>query len=224
VSYILHIDTAVQTASVCLSSGNHSLGVKKNPYQQDHAAWLHIAIRDILAGNGKELNDLSAVAISAGPGSYTGLRVGMAAAKGLCYVLKIPLITVSTLQMMAAAAPCSPGELLAPMIDARRMEVFTAVYDSELNEVMPPSNLVLDQDSFSEVLKERRIIFFGNGSVKFQGLTASPNAGFATVEADAQNMIELAFQNFKDQRFADIAYTEPFYGKAFYTPFVKHSL
>jgi len=129
VSLILNIDTAVQSASVCLSENNDLIGLKINPSQKDHASWLHIAIEQLLKENAIDLQKLAAIAVSAGPGSYTGLRVGMASAKGLCYVLNIPLITVDTLKMMANAAVVENTDLLCPMIDASRMDVFAALFD-----------------------------------------------------------------------------------------------
>jgi tRNA threonylcarbamoyladenosine biosynthesis protein TsaB len=217
VSFILNIDTAVQTASVCLAEKDHSLGFKFNPTQRDHAAWVHLAIKEILSESGIGINEVDAVAISAGPGSYTGLRVGMSAAKGLCYALKIPLITIGTLQLMAATAQPEPGILLCPMIDARRMEVFTAIFDASLKELRPATNLILDQHSFQDLLDTNKIVFFGNGSIKFQSLINHPNAVFKTIEATAENMIGLSCEKFIHGDFSDVAYTEPLYGKEFYT-------
>lgn len=164
------------------------------------------------------MTQLEAVAVSAGPGSYTGLRIGMAAAKGLCYALNCPLITINTLQMMAAAAAAEPTSLLCPMIDARRMEVFTGLYTRELEEVLPAQALVLDQDSFATELETTTITFFGNGSAKFQKLLQHPNAVFKNITADASHLAGFAHRAFLQQAFTDLAYSEPFYGKAFYSP------
>jgi tRNA threonylcarbamoyladenosine biosynthesis protein TsaB len=224
VSYILNIDTAVTSASVCLARDAQSLGVKINPSQKDHAAWLHVAIKELVEEAGLSLTQLDAVGISAGPGSYTGLRVGMSAAKGLCYALQKPLITISTLQMMAVAAKDDSNALWCPMIDARRMEVFTAVYNSALQEILSPINLILTADSFSSLLDQHRIIFFGNGSTKFQAITHHSNAYFKNAEASAEHMNELVFNKLQQKLFADLAYVEPYYGKEFYTPSVKPSL
>lgn len=218
---ILNIDTAVQKASVTLANGASVLGTLENATQKDHAAWLHVAIKELLEKNGYSINQLKAVAVSAGPGSYTGLRVGMAAAKGLCYALDIPLITVNTLQMMALAALGQPAPLLAPMIDARRMEVFTAVYNKSLQPVMEPINLILSPESYHSLLAGSVICFFGNGSLKFKEIASHPNALFATVEASANHMVPLSWEAFQHQQFADLAYTEPFYGKDFYSPSPK---
>ena len=216
-SYILHIDTAVQSASVCISDKNNIIYSAINPSQKDHASWLHQQIRNGLSEKHLSLDQIDAVAVSAGPGSYTGLRVGMATAKGLCYSLKIPLILVNTLQMMANAAKEHAVKLLCPMIDARRMEVFTSVFDHSLNEVESYKNLILEQDSFKALLDENEILFFGNGSTKFQSLISHPNAVFARIDAHAAHMPELAYPRFLKHDFADLAYAEPFYGKDFHS-------
>src|SRR4029079_3666588 len=130
------------------------------------------------------MHQVAAVAVSAGPGSYTGLRVGMAAAKGLCYALRIPLLTINTLQMMAAAAVAEPTDLLCPMIDARRMEVFTGLYTKKLDAVMPAQALILQENSFADVLQKHTVTFFGNGSEKCKTVIQHPNAVFRTITTD----------------------------------------
>ncbi|MCW3074418.1 MAG: tsaB [Flaviaesturariibacter sp.] len=216
-SLILTIDTAVIGTSICLADGDKILASSENSEQREGASWLQPAIQQLFKEQAISLSSLSAVAISAGPGSYTGLRVGMASAKGLCYALKIPLIAINTLQMMAAAALPAHG-LLCPMIDARRMEVFTALYDASLTEVLPSTPLVLDQTSFIDWLDKDPVLFFGNGSQKFQTLMNHPNARFKEVSATAQSMVPLAYAAFQKKDFADLAYCEPFYGKAFFSP------
>ena len=216
-SFILHIDTAVQSASICISDNEKIIFSAINPSQKDHASWLHQQIRNAFLETKISLKQLEAVAVSAGPGSYTGLRVGMSTAKGFCFALKIPLLLVNTLQMMANAAKKQSTGLLCPMIDARRMEVFTAVFDNSLQEIVPYRNLILDPDSFSSILEQGKILFFGNGSAKFQAITQHPNALFTSVEASAENMPELVYSQFLDQNFVDLAYAEPFYGKDFHS-------
>jgi tRNA threonylcarbamoyladenosine biosynthesis protein TsaB len=224
VNLILNIDTAVVSASVCLGRDGEPLAQKINPTQKDHAAWLHTAISELLAEQGISLSQLDAIAVSAGPGSYTGLRVGMATAKGLCYALKKPLIAINTLEMMAAGVEEKDGDsLLCPMIDARRMEVFTAVYRRNGDVLMEPTNLILTEDSYSHLLQTNRILFFGNGSGKFAPLLSHPHASFQNREATAEQMAALSDEKFRQKQFADLAYTEPFYGKDFYLPGVKPS-
>lgn len=220
-NWILNIDTAVQTASVCLAGDGNAISTVTNPSQKDHAAWLHAAIQDLLKENNIALTQLKAIAVSAGPGSYTGLRVAMATAKGLCYVLHVPLITISTLKMMATAAIDEPTEFLCPMIDARRMEVFAAVFDKQLQEIVPPKNFILTEETFHELLNQHTITFFGNGSDKFQPLCQHPNAVFKKIEANAASMASLSYQSFRKGEFADLAYSEPYYGKEFYSPAPK---
>jgi len=223
VSFILNIDTAVQTASVCLSDDDKLLGTRINPTQKDHASWLHIAIKELLEEHSIRPGDLKAVGISAGPGSYTGLRVGMATAKGLCYSLQIPLISINTLRMMASAARGETAELLCPMIDARRMEVFTAIFNQDLQEIMPSSNLILDEMTFSPWLEQQRMSFFGNGSNKLQSILKHKNAIFSVIEANASHLAPLSYEKFRQGDYADLAYSEPFYGKDFHST-MKQSL
>ena len=217
-SIILNIDTAIETSSVCLAKNEKSLGIKINPSQKDSASWLHVAINELMQEQKISMNKLGAVAVSAGPGSYTGLRVGMASAKGLCYALQKPLIAVNTLQMMAWAAQKEAVDFLCPMIDARRMEVFTAVFDKQLNLILPAGNIILNESSFQNILQQHSIIFFGNGSNKLEQLIHQPNAVFKKIEATAQSMIHLSWKKYEQQDFAGLAYTEPFYGKNFYSP------
>jgi tRNA threonylcarbamoyladenosine biosynthesis protein TsaB len=218
VSFILNIDTAVQTASVCLSEDGKNIGLKINPSQKDHAAWLHMAIKELLLQNKLSLNSLHAIAVSSGPGSYTGLRVGMATVKGLCYALNLPLITISTLQMMAAAAQEESSDLLCPMIDARRMEVFTAVYNKNLTEVVTPTNVILSESFLQDLLTKNTITFFGNGSTKLFNLINSNNAIYKHLDATAEHLAKLSNTFFIEQKFSNLAYSEPFYGKEFYSP------
>lgn len=220
---ILNIDTAVQSASVCLADGDETIVTAVNPSEKESAAWLHIAIQNLLRSHNVSIAGLKAIAISEGPGSYTGLRVGMATAKGLCYALNVPLIAVPTLQMMAAAALQAPAsaQLLCPMIDARRAEVFTALYDTALNEVMPATNMILDENSFNDWLQTHTVLFFGNGCAKAQPLLKQAHAGFANVVANASHMRRLSYKKFVQSRFAELAYAEPFYAKAFYSSLPK---
>lgn len=218
VSWILNIDTAVQTASICLAQNEECIAVKINSSQNDHAAWLQPAIVSMLQEHNLQMKDLAAIAVSAGPGSYTGLRVGMATAKGLCYALHIPLILISTLEMMAVSALKEDARFFCPMIDARRMEVFTAVFDNSLNEIEAPRNEILSETSFQNLLDKGHVVFFGNGSNKFKTLITHPNAFFKNIEATAVQMTGLAYEKMSRNEFANLAYSEPFYGKEFYSP------
>lgn len=215
---LLNIDTAVETASVCLSNDIDVIGFSINENQKDHAAWLHTAIHDMVQGAGISINELDAIAISIGPGSYTGLRIGLATAKGLCYALDIPLITIGTLEMMANAVNKKKGEWICPLIDARRMEVFAAVYDGSLQEMVKPCAMIVDKNSFADLLSSHPVIFCGNGSKKLQAVLSDPNAIFSPHLATAVDLRQLSFSYFREKRFAGLAYTEPMYIKEFYSP------
>lgn len=222
---ILSIDTALDEASVCVAEDNVVLAVKKNDRQFDHAAWIHHAILDLFKETERSFNQMNAVAVTEGPGSYTGLRVGMATAKGICYTLKVPLITESTLRLTAervkrevATRMVHPFPvLICPMIDARRMEVFTCLYDLDLIEQVKPAAVILDENTFAGHLKQHIIIFCGNGSKKWQNLCMHNHAVFVDAVHDATDLASAAVKKYAEQAFSDLAYTEPAYLKNFYT-------
>lgn len=213
---ILNIDTAVETASVCLVKDEGPPTFAINDRQKDHAAWLHPAIQKIIGDEGMALGDLDAVAVSMGPGSYTGLRIGLATAKGLCFALQIPLVPVNTLEMMAYATREQDGDLMCPLIDARRMEVFTAVYDKKMAQLIEPKACIIDSSSFDSLLSSNRMIFSGNGSEKLKRVMNHPNAIFSHTIATAADMQDLSLKYFTQKKFADLAYAEPEYIKEFY--------
>lgn len=223
-SLIINIDTALQRASVCLSENETVLYFEKNENQQDHAVWLHAALAGAMEQSGKKMQELAAVAVSNGPGSYTGLRVGLSAAKGLCYALKIPLITVDTLQLMAMAVKEEASDLICPLIDARRMEVFTAVYDKELQPVVMPTAMVIAENSFSALLSRHTILFCGDGRKKLQSLISAPNTCFSDTGMTSIQLSQIAHRFYREKKFADLAYAEPFYIKEFYTTAQKKPL
>ncbi|HQV06588.1 MAG TPA: tRNA (adenosine(37)-N6)-threonylcarbamoyltransferase complex dimerization subunit type 1 TsaB, partial [Chitinophagaceae bacterium] len=142
-SLFLHIDTALTVASICLSTESEVLDLVKNEQPQSHAAWLHPAIQQMMLAQKKSLQDLTAISVSLGPGSYTGLRVGLSSAKGLCYALQIPLLTIPTTLLLAEAVRQEATDYILPAIDARRNEIFTAIYDTELREIKAPHALIL---------------------------------------------------------------------------------
>ena len=141
----------------------------------------------------------------------------MSGAKGICFALSIPLITVNTLEWMAAACK-EEADLFCPMIDARRMEVFTAMYDHEKIEVAPPTAMILEPDSFKTDLQAKKVLFFGNGAEKFSALTNHPNASFIPVFPGTKELAEIAWNRYQERTFADLAYAEPLYVKDFFTP------
>ena len=217
-SLILNIDTALETASVCLANDDEVLQLSVNENQKDHAAWLHTAVTELLQKSGHTVNELEAVAVSIGPGSYTGLRVGLASAKGFCYALKIPLITISTLKIIAFAVKDKAGDadFICPMIDARRMEVYTALYDKKLVEIKSPQAMILDENSFTDIPGSGKIIFCGAGSKKFREIINSANAVFNFNDYTATHLAQLSYNCFQNKEFANLAYTEPLYLKEFY--------
>jgi tRNA threonylcarbamoyladenosine biosynthesis protein TsaB len=217
VSLILNIDTGTQTSSVCLAKNGIPLSIRINPSQKESAAWLHFAIKELLKNENLDLQQLNAVSVTEGPGSYTGLRVGMATAKGLCYALKKPLITINTLHLMAYTASKMYTHFLCPMIDARRMEVFTAVFDHDLNLKLGPTNLILSENSFNEILEGNHVVFFGSGSLKFQPIMKHPHGLFASIEVNASSMAPLSYKKSLKREVVNLAYTQPFYGKDFHS-------
>jgi len=216
-SYILHINTALDNASVSLADNEHVIAERLSNSQKEHASFLQVAISEITTTTGIPLKNLSAVAVINGPGSYTGLRVAMSGAKGICFALSIPLITVNTLEWMAAACK-EEADLFCPMIDARRMEVFTAMYDHEKIEVAPPTAMILEPESFKTVLEAKNVLFFGNGAEKFSTIINHPNASFMPVFPGTKELAEIAWNRYQERTFADLAYAEPLYVKDFFTP------
>ncbi|HEX6429358.1 MAG TPA: tRNA (adenosine(37)-N6)-threonylcarbamoyltransferase complex dimerization subunit type 1 TsaB [Niastella sp.] len=224
---ILNIDTATEQASVCISQDGNVIRTLLNDSQKDHAAWIQVAINSLLQKEGYTMQQIQAVAVTQGPGSYTGLRVGMATAKGLCFALQIPLITINTLQVMAFGAinqwrfladNMHPPLCFCPMIDARRMEVFTAVYNEALEEIISPKAMILDELSFQPELHDSSLVCFGNGSFKWKNVSRYPNVLFIDEKIDiAKSLAKLASSLYLDKNFANLAYAEPVYLKEFYT-------
>jgi tRNA threonylcarbamoyladenosine biosynthesis protein TsaB len=216
-SLILNIDTAFNSASVCLYETGDVIQLSFSENQKDHASWLHTEIAGLLQKSGKRMKDLDAVAVAIGPGSFTGLRIGLAAAKGFCYSLQIPLITVSSLKLIAFAVKDEAHNLICPLIDARRMEVFTAVYDKMLQEKVSPHALVIDEQSFASLLSSGKILFCGNAVKKLQALISNSNAFYSKTIADASHLAQLSFDCFNKKEFAGLVDAEPMYIKEFYS-------
>ena len=219
-SYFLNIDTATEQASVCLSEDDRVLDMLISTDQKNHASFLQPAIQKLLQNTGMQLTEIDAVTVTGGPGSYTGLRVGLASAKGICFTLNKPLIIINTLEVMAIAAKEGESKedkfLICPMIDARRMEVFAALYDQSLQTMMEPQPMILDQHSFAEFLEKQPILFFGSGAEKLKAILSHPNIRFKNGHHNAGHLAQLALKPFADQSFADLAYSEPLYLKAFF--------
>jgi len=223
-SHILNIETATTVCSVAIGKNGilHSFKEVNNGYT--HAENLTVFIQELLNDSKLSLNDLDAIAVSKGPGSYTGLRIGISAAKGICYALNKPLIAIDTLQAMAQAPEISNFKFqisnqFCPMLDARRMEVYCAIYDETGKEIMPSTAKIIDENSFAEELKKNKIIFFGDGAAKCKTfLQHSPNASVAeNIFPSAKNMCALSHIAFEKKQFENTAYFEPAYLKEFYT-------
>ena len=217
-NYILHIETSTKVCSVALSSNGEYVGVKEsNEDAYSHGENLTEFISDILNEAQLTLNDLSAISVVSGPGSYTGLRIGVSTAKGLCYALGIPLIAVDALYSLAQIAQNKyPGYNLCPVIDARRMEVFNAIYTNSLEMLKVISADVIDEHSY---LAFEPFIYFGDGATKLQESWEGRNCQIdSTILASASGQIPLATLKFQNNQFEDVAYFEPFYLKDFFTP------
>ena len=215
-AYILNIETATPNCSVSVAKDGKTIALKEdydNGYS--HAEKLHVYIDEVLKEVQIEKQQLDAIAVSKGPGSYTGLRIGVSAAKGLCFALDIPLIAVSTLEALAHQVKAENG-LIIPMLDARRLEVYSEIFNSDYQEVRAIEAQVLDENSFSEYLKERKVYFIGNGVKKTMDLITNKNAVFIEEKLPSANQMSLlSFEAYKKSNIQDVAYFEPFYLKDF---------
>lgn len=224
---ILNIDTATGVCSVALAREGRVVAMKENDEGLNHSTLLGVYVDEVLRQAGVTMAGVDAVAVSAGPGSYTGLRIGVSLAKGLCYGAGKPLIAVGTLESMADAVGDRVREdaLYCPMIDARRMEVYAAVYDREGREVTGVRPVVLDESAFVDELSRGPVYFFGDGSGKARGVLTHPNARFLSgVTTSAVNLMRLAERKFAAGEFEDVAYFEPFYLKEFVATVPKRKL
>lgn len=217
-SLILNIDTATSVCSVALAKNGEVIAFKENNEGLNHSVLLGTYIDELLQETRIDVHALDAVAISMGPGSYTGLRIGVSMAKGLCFGAGKPLIAVPTLQALARSVSERLQEeaLYCPMIDARRMEVYTALFDRDNRQIIDTQAEIIDEHSFADLLAQHKIYFFGNGSDKVQGILTSPHAHFIrAVETSARHLTGIAEQLFQQRQFVDVAYFEPFYLKDF---------
>lgn len=217
---ILQIETATTVCSVALARDGKVLSFKQLDERNIHAEIITLFIEELITGAGIQFSDLDAIAVSCGPGSYTGLRIGVSTAKGLCFALDKPLIAIETLEAMAygiIAEKKYKDILLCPMIDARRMEVYTALFDTAGNKIEPVTAKIIDENSFADQLKDNQILFFGDGADKCRAvLGESPNAQFLPgFTNSATYLTQKAFEKFTNKDFEDVAYFEPYYLKDF---------
>lgn len=214
---ILNLETATTNCSVSLALNGNIIAIRENDTPNySHAEQLHVFIQECLEEAGKLPSDLDAIAVSMGPGSYTGLRIGVSAAKGLCFALEVPLISIATLKSMASQLNVQKGDVVIPVLDARRMEVYSAVFDAVLNEVRETRAEIIDEDSFKEYTSKGKVYFIGNGAEKISSTLKGNNMVFVNKAVpSAKEMAVLSHNKFSSNDFEDVAYFEPYYLKDF---------
>ena len=220
---ILCLETATPVCSVALNDGCCTLAVRETEGQNAHSEKITNFIREAMETAGIDYHQLDAVAVSKGPGSYTGLRIGVSTAKGICYAADLPLMAIDTLEAMAygmkgkLGSQIAENDLLIPMIDARRMEVYAAIFDANLNRIKDTEAVVVDENSFAELRQNHRLWLFGDGAPKLSELFENqPNISIINgFKPSAAYMRPLAEKAMKEQQFVDVAYFEPFYLKDF---------
>jgi len=226
---LIHIETSTNVCSVALSQDSKIGWNKENHEAQSHSVLLGKYVEELLDFVRTSGISLDGIVVSCGPGSYTGLRIGVSMAKGLAYGLDLPLLSVNTLQIMANHVTknfhVDDNAWLCPMIDARRMEVYTSFYDKNLQLKRDIQAEIIDENSYSDLLKERKIVCFGNGAEKCKAVLNHPNIEFIDhISPLAKDMVELAEKAFLNKEFQDVAYFEPFYLKEFVATIPKNKL
>lgn len=222
-THLLHIETATKACSVALSKDGKCIAVRESIDEQfAHGEQLTLYIQAVLEESKLTMADLQAVSVTSGPGSYTGLRIGVSTAKGICFALGIPLIVIDSLTNLAQLAKVKhPESVLCPMIDARRMEVYNAIFNANLEMIKPISADIIDENSYAEF---DPIVYFGDGAAKVQEIWKDRNVQFDdSIYCSASGHSELAYQKFLQNDFVDVAYFEPFYLKDFVAGVKKSS-
>lgn len=214
---ILNLETATTNCSVSLAKGGKLLAIKEHDTPSySHSEQLHIFIQEVLKEAEIRFSDVDAIAVSKGPGSYTGLRIGVSAAKGLCFSLDVPLISISTLESMAHQAKSESIDFVIPVLDARRMEVYSAVFDQGLNQIRETKAEIINGNSFMEFVEKGKVLLIGNGAEKCMEPLQHPNFSFDTfVVPSALEMATLSHKKFEAGGFENVAYFEPYYLKDF---------
>ncbi len=215
-TYILNIETATKNCSVSLAKDGETIVLKElNSGSYSHAEKLHGFIKQVVEDAGVQLYELKAIGVSKGPGSYTGLRIGVSAAKGLCFALEIPLVSVDTLQALALSVSISEG-LVIPLLDARRMEVYSAVFNLKNESLREVKAEIISEASFNNYLAAEKVYFVGDGVEKCKGIITHENAIFVDGKLPSANEIsKLSFEKYQKNDIEDVAYFEPFYLKDF---------
>lgn len=214
---ILSLETATTNCSVALASDGKVVASRSINSGYSHSEKINVFIQEVIGDAGVTLKQLHAIAVSSGPGSYTGLRIGISTAKGLCYALDIPLISVNTLDAMAQGITAGKDELIVPMIDARRMEVYSAVYDAQKKRLSEPAAIIVDEHYYSNFRSEKKLVLAGDGADKCQALFQNESSIIIQTSfvPQAEFMAELAEQKFQNSDIENVALFEPFYLKEF---------
>ena len=220
------IETSTALCSAALAENGVITAYRESSAPKAHASLTAVFVQEILAERGLTIADCDAICVSKGPGSYTGLRVGVSTAKGLCFGCGKPLLAVGTLDTLVAQAHSaipSPYHFIIPMIDARRMEVYSAVFqhNTQITETAP---VIVDENSFAEYLEQGPCLFIGDGAGKCADVIKHPNAHFCQCNPKASAMLSPAMEAYKEKRFEDVAYFEPFYLKEFVATVSKKKL
>jgi len=233
---ILNIESSTTVCSVALAVNGKVISKRENHDEKTHAKSLTIYIEEVLNESKIRYNQLDAISVSKGPGSYTGLRIGVSVGKGLCYALDKPLIAINTLQLMCFSIINKiaskeifidnfDNTILLPMIDARRMEVYTGLFNSEGKKVREIAAEIITQNSYSEVLEKNKLLFFGDGAQKVNEIIKHPNFKFIPdIYPLAQNMVALSEEYYAIKKFENTAYFEPFYLKDFVATIPKKNI
>jgi len=232
---ILHIETATNICSVALSEGEKLLAIRESNEDRSHGSLLSVFMGEVLAEAGLKSGDLHAISVSKGPGSYTGLRIGVSAVKGFSYAIKLPVIGIDTLLALAIGARSTdtvkelitqhPDLILCPLLDARRMEVYSGFYTLSNSTFRKVSADIIDENSFKDILDSHPVCFFGNGAFKVKESLKHPNAFFVDgVEPSAKNMVPLCLDLYNKKEFEDVAYFEPYYLKDFVATIPKKKI
>lgn len=214
---ILNIETATKNCSVSLAENGKVLAIKElNDGSYTHGENLHAFIKHVIESAGINTTNLDAIAVSKGPGSYTGLRIGVSATKGLCFSLDKPLISVPTLEVLAYAIDVEKDALIVPMLDARRMEVYSAVFDSNYEQIRETQAEIIDENSFASQLNSGNVYFLGDGAEKCKNIIKHENAIFLDgYFPSSKEMARLSYEKYKKSNFENVAYFEPYYLKDF---------
>tara|TARA_B100001750_G_scaffold43767_1_gene32087 strand:- start:157925 stop:158599 length:675 start_codon:yes stop_codon:yes gene_type:complete len=214
---ILNLETATTNCSVSLARDGQLIALKEhNSPNYSHSEQLHVFIDEVVKQASLRLSDLDAIAISKGPGSYTGLRIGVSAAKGLCYALEIPLISIATLESMASQADPQAVDFIIPLLDARRMEVYSAVFDKDLKQVRDTRAEIVSESSFEVFWQKGKVLLLGSGAEKCKEVLCHDHISFDEgVVPSSSQMAHLAYEKYKSSEFEDVAYFEPYYLKDF---------